>query len=82
MFKFRRYLLYYALANNLKYGNFNLVINYKNNTDRRMGVILIRNYPDTANAMCQIYHAWHMAILITKHFHDFVQKILNTLQDC
>ena len=43
-----------------------------------MGVILIRNYPDTADAMCQIYHAWHMAILITKHFHDFVQKILNT----
>ena len=54
----------------------------KNNTDRRMGVILIRNYPDTADAICQIYHAWHMAILITKHFHDFVQKILNTLQDC
>ena len=39
-----------------------------------MGVILIRNYPDTADAMCQMYHAWHMAILITKHFHDFVQK--------
>ena len=36
-------------------------------------------FPDIGDAICQIYHAWQVAMLITELLHEIVQKILNTL---